>query len=594
MNFYKKITSIILVLILLFISNFNSLDFTTSAAEMKIVHIFGTDVNVREGKDTSYKSLCKINNDVAEVVSDEGEWIKVKYNNKGNVVEGYIKYNSGWIRKLTYNPDSRDPNFENQIAAFPESYKQSLRLLHFLYPNWIFTPYNVNVTLSQAVAMETTCTINHSGTDNHKYLYHSYGNSWRSMDNGCFDWNTNSYIEKESGGWTGASREIVEWYMEPRNFLNPYEIYMFLEQKYDSSKQTFDGLKKIISGTFLDKPYTDIEFPNNDGNYSQAIMNAAVTSNVSPYIIASKIIQEQGTEGSSPLISGTHSVYYGYYNYFNIKAYGDDKVSNGLAYAAKKENNWNTRAAAIKGGSNFLGNNYINAGQSTYYFQDYNMVNLNIHHQYATAVHDAYNKGVNLSTAYSDKFDLPLEFTIPIYNNTTASPSTKPANNDLQNNYYILSINGLSQAFDKYKYNYSLEVETDTVLDVIVPSGATLISASEFRLGTGINDVVLTVKSQTGYTNNYYISVNAANNCTLLVNSNSTNNNTSTSYKLADVNNDGKITISDIGNIRLHLLGKYTLKDNNALAADVNKDGKITISDIGNIRLHLLGKYTIQ
>lgn len=601
MSTYKKILSLLIVPAILLCIIFdcsNSIDLNVSAAETQIVHIFGTDVNVRSSKEVlSTNSLCKINHDVAELLSDEGEWLKIKYNNDGNEVIGYIKYNAGWIRKLTYNPDHRDPVFETQISAFPESYKQSLRLLHLLYPNWKFTPYNVDITLSQAVAMETTCTIYHVGTDNHKYLYHSYGDSWRSMDNGCYDWNTYGYVEKEKGGWTGASREIVEWYMEPRNFLNPYEIYMFLEQKYDSSKQTVDGLNNIIRGTFLEKPYTDIEYPNNDGNYTQAIMNAAEASKVSPYIIASKIIQEQGVDGSSALISGTHPVYNGYYNYFNIKAYGDDIVSNGLAYASiQKDPTWNTRAGAIIGGAKFLGNNYISAGQSTYYFQDYNMVNFNIHHQYATAVHDAYSKGVNIASGYGDKFNYPLEFTIPIYKNTTAAPTPKPANNNKKNNYYILSIDGLTPTFDKYKYDgYTLSVDDDAVLNVTVPDGASLTSNNEFHLGEGNNEVILTVKSETGYTNNYTINVNSTKTCTLFISSNgNSSGGTSTDYKLADVNNDGKITISDIGNIRLHLLGKYTLKDNSALAADVNKDGKITISDIGNIRLHLLGKYTIQ
>ena len=80
------------------------------------------------------------------------------------------------------------------------------------------------------------------------------------------------------------------------------------------------GLKNIISGTFLDRPYYDSQFPNGDGDYSQAIMKAASESMVSPYIIASKIIQEQGVDGTSALISGTHPVYTGYYNFFNVGA----------------------------------------------------------------------------------------------------------------------------------------------------------------------------------------------------------------------------------------------------------------------------------
>ena len=61
-----------------------------------------------------------------------------------------------------------------------------------------------------------------------------------------------------------------------------------------------------------------------------------------------------------------------------------------------------------------------------------------------------------------------------------------------------------------------------------------------------------------------------------------------------DTNGDGKITLSDLANIRLHLLGKFVLKDNNSLGADTNKDGKISLNDLANVRLHLLGLYTIK
>lgn len=583
MKIYKKALSVFIAFILLFISFFNLNYTNVSAAEKTIVHIFGTDVNVREGKSTSYKSLCKINHDVAELISDEGDWLKIKYND----VVGYIKYNSGWIRKLSYNPDARDTAFENQITAFPESYKQSLRLLHALYPNWKFIPYNVDITLSQAVSLETV------DREHYKQVQNTQNISWHSMGVGSYDWKNNSWVYNNDG-WTGASREIVAYYMDPRNFLTPYEIYMFLEQKYDASKQNLDGLKNIISGTFLDKPYTDTQYPNGNGNYANVIMNAAQKSNVSPYIIASKIIQEQGTNGASSLISGTYKGYENLYNFFNIKASGSSSVVNGLSYA--RNQGWTTRAAAIEGGALFLGNDYISRGQSTYYFQDFDMTSYQDGlHQFAQAVHDAYNKGVNIASAYGDKFNYPLEFTIPIYKNTTATPAAMPEKSDKKNNYYIKSISGLTPTFNMYKFtDYSLSIDSDSAIDVVVPDGATLTNTNEFRLNAGVNNITLTVKSETGYTNSYYISVNAMKNCTLFINSNSSVGSSSGSYRKGDVNGDGNITISDIGNIRLHLLGKYTLTGNYALSADVNKDNKITISDIGNIRLHLLGKYTIS
>ncbi len=61
-----------------------------------------------------------------------------------------------------------------------------------------------------------------------------------------------------------------------------------------------------------------------------------------------------------------------------------------------------------------------------------------------------------------------------------------------------------------------------------------------------------------------------------------------------DVNNDGKITITDMLAVKAHILGKSTLTGNAATAADTNKDGKITITDFIQVKAHILGKSTIE
>ena len=43
--------------------------------------------------------------------------------------------------------------------------------------------------------------------------------------------------------------------MDPRNFLNPTEIYMFMNLTYDSSVENAEGLRKIVQGTFLANGY---------------------------------------------------------------------------------------------------------------------------------------------------------------------------------------------------------------------------------------------------------------------------------------------------------------------------------------------------
>ena len=103
--------------------------------------------------------------------------------------------------------------------------------------------------------------------------------------------------------------------MDPRNFLDSKSVYMFLQQSYNAAVQNEDGVRKIIKGTFMEKNYTPASGEPGGGDYAKVIMLAAKESGVSPYIIASKIRQEQGVNGTSSLISGTYSGYKGYYNF---------------------------------------------------------------------------------------------------------------------------------------------------------------------------------------------------------------------------------------------------------------------------------------
>lgn len=65
-------------------------------------------------------------------------------------------------------------------------------------------------------------------------------------------------------------------------------------------------------------------------------------------------------------------------------------------------------------------------------------------------------------------------------------------------------------------------------------------------------------------------------------------------YKKGDVNNDGKISASDYGLVKNHILKKSKLTGDKLKAADVNGDGKISASDYGLIKNHILGKYVIK
>lgn len=608
-----KALSLFLAVILLFISIPVVTDYNPQAATITTAYIEGDNVNVRKSPSTSATVLDKLSHTSVTVVDKttvSGEvWYKITYTASSGTITGYIFYNPDYIRIVTYDPDA---GFESKIKAFPESYRDALRALHAKYPNWEFIPDPVKSSFSSAVSAQASKSIYKQVQLNSS----SHPISWRSMGLGSYDWSTGKWVDV-NGGWTGASREIIAYYMDPRNFLNANEIYMFLEQSYNSAVQNEAGVKKIIKGTFLEKNYTPASGETGGGSYLKVIMAAAKESKVNPYIIASKIIQEQGTKGTSSLISGTYTGYKGYYNFFNVEASGSTSaavIKNGLSYA--KNMGWNTRYKSILGGAQFLGKNYINKGQDTYYYQDYN-VHGDISHQYAQAVHDAYNKGKNLADTYKSEEDMSLSFKIPVFTDMPSKVAEKPAKSDKRNNYYFsaISVSGLTPSFSKFTTEYDLRVTGDTAIKVTPVSGATNTSKSSYSLKKGINTITLTVKSETGYTNSYKISVNATKACTLYVNSTgklptgsssssssgsssnssgSSSNTSSTKIYRGDANGNGKIDIGDLAKIQMHLLNVKKLTGNYLTAADTNKDGNVNLKDLAGVQMHLLGVKTIE
>lgn len=569
----KKWGCVLLAIVLLFCGVYISMDNVASAATVTIYKVKGTDVALRNEPSTSGGEktvITRLSNVEVTYVSETKQgnytWYQVSYGGK----TGYIR--GDYIKIETYTIDD---SFEATLKNFPESYHDGLTALHAQYPNWKFTVDAVPTTFDAAVALQDQ--------DMRKQVAPGSKLSVRSMRSGCYDWATDKYVSTNDG-WLGASREMIRYYMDPRNFLNSTGILMYLKQGYDSKTQTADGVKTIIEGTFLANNYEG-------GNYTDDIMAAAAESGVSPYILASTIIQEQGVKGSSDLISGKYSGYEGYYNFFNVGATGGDGqvVKNGLAYAKTK--GWNSRRAAIIGGAKTYSTGYISKGQDTYFYKNYNVLKPDeIWHQYAQNVADSYSTAKRMADkgVYTNNKNATLTFRIPVYKDMPDS-TVKPTENDKQNNYYITNMaagSGLAPSFNKYTYDYTLHVTGNTTIGITVPKGATYTGSKTFDLKSGDNKVNLTVKSETGFTNTYSITVNSPSTATLTVEVDG-------SFKeealKGDINGDGRISLSDFALIKMHLLEKKSIPAEKQALADINGDGKISLSDFALVKMHILG-----
>ncbi len=420
--------------------------------------------------------------------------------------------------------DTVSSQYASELAKFPKSYQSYLAKIHEQYPNYVFIADYIDYDFDEVAQKEYV---------QGKVISTSWESSWKDCGYDNYDWQSASFASK--GGYTRASLEVIKWYLDPRNFLNSDRVYAFAVQTY-TGNETIDTVRSILKGSFMESGYTskseeeDADDAACGGDYAAAIMKAAQATGVSPYVIAGTILQEQGktvTELVSGTYEGADGTLKGYYNFFNWGATDgtyDEIVQSGLTKA--KELGWTSVYKAIEGGAEKLKSEYYDEGQYTYYYMDYNVVNMDsLWHQYATHAPDPYLKSISgLGEIFyykdtknnDDMKDAALVFHIPVYNNMPAEAAEKPVENDsLLNNYYILDLttNGsqVSSAFDPDSFSYDLYTDEDIYIYYVLPKGASYIGDTELSVtDAAAGAAKLTVLSQTGYTRTYNISIHSS------------------------------------------------------------------------------------
>ena len=256
--------------------------------------------------------------------------------------------------------------------------------------------------------------------------------------------------------------------------------------------------------------------------YINIIMNAGAQSGVSPYVLAAMILQEQGSNGTSPLISGSYPGYEGYYNFFNVEAYQSGSmtaIQMGLRYASQSGSygrSWNTVEKSILGGAQNYGDNYVKAGQNTFYLKKFNVQGENLYkHQYMSNIQGAASEAAKLAQAYTPELKkTALEFQIPVYSNMPEQACAAPTGDGSPNNKLAgLGVDGfsLTPSFHKDTQEYNLIVDT-SVTSLTVSASALDSNASVSGTGTiavpgGGTDIIITVTAQNGSARNYMIHV---------------------------------------------------------------------------------------
>lgn len=377
--------------------------------------------------------------------TDQGLWYEVSVNVNDTNYTGCLPadyilcndYEKMDMMIMTGHQNNGESSFEKSIAGFPESYKEDLRALHASHPNWIFVKQTTNIDWNDFIANEMVQARN--------LVPRNMADAYKGKQSWAIDPATGDYIGLSGENWVQASEEAVKYYADPRNFLTDNDVFQFELLTYNSKYQTEAGVENILSDTFM----ANTIIPNDIITYGQAFCRIGKEKNVSPYMLAARVRQEQGAGGTSPLISGTYPGYEGLYNYYNIHAYGstaEEIYVNGLSYA--REQGWTTRYNSLIGGADTLSSKYISRGQDTLYLQKFDVDSSYdgvYWHQYMQNLLGADNEGRQVYKTYSALGILnnSFIFKIPVYKNMPITACAKPGGDSLENEKLVAFIERL-------------------------------------------------------------------------------------------------------------------------------------------------------
>ena len=311
---------------------------------------------------------------------------------------------------------------QSTMSRFPQGYRNGLWLLHNLNPKHQFEPLDTGLIWGDVLNAQDF--ESKSLIDNE---------AWAKPGSPVYDGRT----------WKAARRDVVSYFLDPRNFLDPVYVFQFEKLTFDESFHQKDGVRTMLKGSFMDTDEQD---------YSEFMMRAGREANISPYFLASRILQEMGPSGESMLAHGTLPGYEGYFNFYNIGSYPDPEVENGALINGAKyamwgrepdkkvidedEKDlllpWDSAEKSIVGGGKWIAAQYIQIGQDTLYYQKFDVIQNEdglYQHQYAQNIAMAYAEGRRYYQTYKamEMLDSAFVFSIPVYLDMPEEPAKWPS-----------------------------------------------------------------------------------------------------------------------------------------------------------------------
>ncbi|MBE6711966.1 MAG: hypothetical protein E7580_00435 [Ruminococcaceae bacterium] len=315
-----------------------------------------------------------------------------------------------------------------RAKGFPESYRTALCALKLDHPNWDFEVLNVTA-------------LSREKGKNYDFPYvveEEWQVAGRSLVSARKEYT--AYVQTGSdlydSGFYRANRGAVAYFMDPRNFLSEEGIFQFLILTGGSDVPASE-VEKLLQGCAALSAAKDVP-----GGLAEFLVQLGKECDINPLQLATRLRQEQGSEGNA-LLTGTVGSYLGgadkhldgYYNPYNLSASGKGEgqiYRSGAEYARSK--GWDSQEKGLRGGAEQLAQEYVGKYQNTLYLQKWNVDprsegpggSRNFWAQYMQNIGAAKTEGDFLAQSLAET-SAPLHFLIPVYEEMPEAASPDPA-----------------------------------------------------------------------------------------------------------------------------------------------------------------------
>lgn len=294
-------------------------------------------------------------------------------------------------------------NFSNSLEQIkddiPNLYSK-LKELKEKYPNWNFQIFNTGWDWNQFINFQFE---NESRSLIESFNFTRRGKAWVDPNFADKSYDTNT----ENGRWKKASRSAIEYFVDPRTYLNEEDIFALLntDPKYKVKRSIEDqkvAVRTLLKGTKFE-------------NEVDIVVKVTMEENASVTEIAALLKQENG-----PMV-----------NPLNVGMSGNgtgNVIESGLRYA--KEHGWTDFEKGLRGGVRLVSKGYGNSGQTTKHSRKFNYVTDCPSMQYMQNIEAPMHEG-NMERSSAISIDPELKkyeytFLIPIFYNMPKEASKTP------------------------------------------------------------------------------------------------------------------------------------------------------------------------